>query len=270
MKMQFVGAGASANKVDGQSSILVLSESGKRLLIDCGSYCWIFMDKMGLSPKDIDGVYISHLHADHVGGLEELAFLTYFNPALDRPKLYCNSQLMLEVWNKALSGGLESIQGKLVTLTEYFDCHSIENNGMFTWENIDFTPVQSIHVMSGYYVKYSYGLLIQERSEKKDSPVVFFTADTQFCPNQIKHFYSRADLIFQDCETAPYESGVHASYSELCTLEEDIRSKMVLYHYQTNPPQRDTVVQDGFIGFAEREQVFDITWKGLDEIKSKN
>jgi ribonuclease BN (tRNA processing enzyme) len=293
MKMQFVGSGAAMNKIDGQSNVLVISETGKKLLIDCGSYCWCFMEKLGLKVGDVDGVYVSHLHADHIGGMEELAFLTYFNPGLDRPKLFCNAQLMHDMWDQALRGGLESIQGKVVTLTEYFDCKPVENNDSFTWEGIDFTPVQTIHVMAGYYVKYSYGLLIQEQSTESkmvekgydalgngmvnsyrrvevpvENPTVFFTTDTQFCPNQIKDFYDKADIIFHDCETAPYESGVHASYPELSTLEEKHKNKMVLYHYQPNPPQREKVKEDGFIGFANRGQIFDISFESIEEMRN--
>ncbi len=46
---------------------------------------------------------------------------------------------------------------------------------------------------------------------------VFHTTDTQFAPEQIKEFYKRADVIFHDCETTPFESGVHANYQKLKT-----------------------------------------------------
>lgn len=255
MRIKFVGCGSAFNKIDGQSNVIVESSSGKKLLIDCGSYFWQHAE---LSPSDIDSLYISHLHADHVGGVEELAFCTYFMPNVSRPKLYCNSYLMRTLWEESLRGGLESIQGKVVTLTEYFDCHPVENSESFEWEKIRFTPIQTVHVMAGYHIKYSYGLLIHELSVLVgvNAPTVFFTADTQFCPNQITDFYKKADIIFQDCETAPYKSGVHASYDELNTLSDDIKSKMWLYHYQPNPPQKP--IDDGFLGFVQKGQWFDI------------
>lgn len=281
MKMTFVGCGSAFNKKDGQSNVLVESQSGKKLLIDCGSYFW--KDAL-VKPTDIDSVYISHLHADHVGGLEELAFCTYFTPNVERPKLFCNTNLMKELWEETLQGGLASIQGKVVTLTEYFDCHPVSNSDSFLWEGIKFTPIQTVHVMAAYHIKYSYGLMIQELSKStknietyevmrtgfdglmpvnKDVPVenkkVFFTADTQHCPNQIMDFYKEADVIFQDCETAPYNSGVHASYNELKNLPDEVKQKMWLYHYQENPPQKENDVStDGFAGFVEKGQSFDV------------
>jgi len=251
MKIQFVGSGSAFNKIDGQSNLIVKSDSGKNLLIDCGTYCWSFMEKLIYKTTDFDSVYISHLHADHIGGLEEIAFTTYFNPTVERPKLYCNDSLMPELW-KALEGGLGSIQGKVVTLTEYFDCKPVEASGKFEWEGIEFIPVQTVHVMSGYHIKHSYGLMITSEAGIK----VFFTSDTQFCPNQIQDFYDQADYILQDSETSPFKSGVHAHYDDLKTLSDETKSKMWLYHYQPDT-DKEVAVSDGFRGFVNKEDEFD-------------
>lgn len=240
--MTAVGCGSAFNKADGQANFRIIGESGKTMIIDCGSYFWQFAAKKNLAPKDVDAVYISHLHADHVGGLEELAFCTYF-AKLPRPKLYANATLMRELWEESLRGGLASIQGKVVTLTEYFDCMAIPDNDEFEWDGLCFTPVQSVHVMAGYMVKHSFGLMIENKQR------IFFTSDAQFCPNQIRDFYDKADVIIQDCETSPYKSGVHAHYDELKTLPEKTRQKMWMYHYQPNPPQMSECQKDGFAGF---------------------
>jgi len=301
MKIQFVGAGSAFNKEDGQSNALVIADNGKKLLIDCGCYCWQFMQQMEptLGVTDIEGVYVSHLHADHVGGLEELAFCTYFNPSASKPKLYGNFRLMHDLWEQSLRGGLESVQAKQMDLDSYFDVLRIPDNGEFIWEGIGFKPVQTVHVVNDCTIKVSYGLLIRDGMQwtlnKKDTinigkpqPTVFFTTDTQFCPNQISDFYARADIIFHDCETSPFKSGVHAHYSELATLSREAKEKMVLYHYQPNPPQKQVldieprkdgngevqtrtmpVYEDGFLGFANAAQTFDITWDEIKQLQGK-
>ncbi len=78
----------------------------------------------------------------------------------------------------------------------------------------------------------SYGLLFE-----KNRICAFITTDTQFAPNQMKAFRTRADYIFQDCETAPFESGVHTHYEELKTLPDDIKGRMWLYDYQDGEKQ---------------------------------
>ena len=72
------------------------------MLIDCGSDIKHSLFEQGLSHTDIDAVYISHLHADHVGGLEWLGFSKLFNDK-KKPKLYISPKLQTELWNNVLS-----------------------------------------------------------------------------------------------------------------------------------------------------------------------
>ena len=259
MKFKFIGCGSAFSTQEYyQSNIILEANSGKKMLIDCGTDARFSTQEAGVSIDEIDAVYISHLHADHVGGMEWLAYCTYFNPQLQRPKLYCVDTLMSEMWEQTLRGGLESIQGKMVTLTEFFDCKPVAINDSFIWEGIKFTPVQSVHIMAGMKIKHSYGLLIDDGNK-----VVFFTSDTQFCPNQIQDFYNKAELIFQDCETYPFKSGVHAHYDDLKTLSDDTKEKMWLYHYNPVHPQFDNADSedsylDGFAGYITKGQEFNI------------
>jgi len=46
--------------------------------------------------------------------------------------------------------------------------------------------------------------------------------------------YETCDLIVHDCETGPFQSGVHAHYDQLRTLSAEVKAKMLLVHYQDN------------------------------------
>ncbi len=258
LKIQFIGVGSAFTSRDYyQSNALVIADSGKKLLIDCGTHAQFALEELGINNANvgqkIDGVYISHLHADHIGSMEWLALVTYFNPNSPRPKLFAVQSLMSDLWNRSLRGGLETLEGKIANLTDYFDCRPVRINSSFVWENIRFTPVQTVHVVSGMMIQHSYGLIINEIGSGKK---VFFSTDTQFAPYQMRKFYDTCDLIFHDCETAPFKSGVHAHYEDLTTLPEEVKSKMWLYHYQPNPPQDS--LADGFLGFVEKGQIIEI------------
>ena len=254
MKLQFVGVGSAfTTSAYYQSNAIVHADNGKKLLIDCGGDIRFGMSELGLSHKDVDSVYISHLHADHIGGMEWLAFTRFFDKSAGgRPRLFCETTLMKELWETSLKGGCESIEGKVMNLTDYFECVPFAINSTFMWEGIKFTPVQTVHVMSGYKIVNSYGLMIEQEGHKK----VFFSTDTQFCPSQLTRFYDMSDIIFHDCETAAFKSGVHANYADLKTLPEKTKKKMWLYHYQPNPKQ--DAVADGFQGFANKGQSFEL------------
>lgn len=229
MKVTFLGTGSAFTLKNFHTNIL-LTKNGKNFLIDCGSDIRFSLTNKGFSYKDIDGVYISHAHADHCGGLEYLAFCSYFDPSIkEKIRLYGIGSLIRNLWKYSWKGGLASVQGQVNSLSDYFDIVTVRENETFVWEDMVFQPIETIHIMNGFSFVSSYGLMV-----KDGNTTVFFTTDTQFAPNQIMDFYKMADVIIQDCETTPFKSGVHANFLDLCTLPEEIKSKMWLTHFQDN------------------------------------
>jgi ribonuclease BN (tRNA processing enzyme) len=262
MKITFLGSGSAFSMKNFQNNAVV-ENNGKRLLIDCGTDIRFSLAEQGLSFKDIDAVYLSHLHADHIGGIEYLAFCSYFSPKNVMPnriKLFGNSGVLDRAWSETLRGGLASIQGKVVDLYDYFEVIPVDNNHSFYWEGIKFDLVQTVHIMDGYSIVPSFGLMI---GSCDSTDVVYYTSDAQFCPFQIQTFYDQASIIFQDCETYPFKSGVHANYSDLMTLDDKTKAKMWLMHWNDNIAdcigQKDTEAKrDGFLGFVRKHQSFNI------------
>ncbi len=68
MKVTFLGAGSAFSRKHGNSNLLIES-GGIKLLIDCSRFCPPTLEEYGLSSSDITHIFISHLHADHIGGL---------------------------------------------------------------------------------------------------------------------------------------------------------------------------------------------------------
>jgi ribonuclease BN (tRNA processing enzyme) len=257
--IKFLGVGGAFAPISKGNSNMLITSNGKHMLIDCGgSVQYTLKDEFKVDPRDIDALWISHLHADHIGSLEWFAFYRHFMPKKDesgnviKPKLYMVHSLMEELWETSLKGGLQSVEGKVMHLTNYFDCIPVMGNTNFTWEGFVMTPVQTIHVMSGYMFKESYGLLMENVASGK---ITFVTTDTQFCPYQLRVFYTKADQVFHDCETLEQKSNVHAHYNDLKTLDADVRAKMWLYHYAG---KIDSVNADGFMGFVDKGQEFDL------------
>jgi len=257
MNITCLGTGSAFTLRNYQTNFLLTSIERKRLLIDCGSDARHALNELHLSYKDIDTVYISHLHGDHCGGLEWLGFSTFFDPKCKKPTLYISQQLKDKLWSEVLRGGMSSVQSRILSLDDYFEVISIEPNGSFDWEGATFTPVQTAHIMDGFVIVPSFGLMVEHNGKR-----TFFTTDTQHCPSQITDFYNMSDLIIHDCETTSFCSGVHANFdNELSTLPSKIKSKMFLVHYQDNvlanwDVWKKKAEQAGFRGFLAKGQVY--------------
>lgn len=247
MKIIVVGCGNAFSYINYHQSYL-LEENGKRLLIDCGTRIPLALHRLKIPITSIEAIYISHAHSDHIGGLEEVAFLRYdwkkrprkwddyrFNGRKDHrdyidtnieyeayaPRLIANERLLEEIWQFSLKGGLDSMEGFDSTLETFFEPMPIKANVPFYWEGWQFDLIQQIHIMTGSIIKYTFGLLVS----KKDHKTIYFTTDSQHCsPRQMEIFYKKADIIFQDCECIGVDttkklflfgSGVHANYAQL-------------------------------------------------------
>ena len=115
--------------------------------------------------------------------------------------------------------------------------------------------------MNGFMFVPSFGLMftveeiVDDGAELVTKPcTIFFTSDSQHAPNQIMDFYRMADVIFQDCETTPWKSGVHAHYTDLSTLPIEVKRKMWLYHF--NQGELPDSINDGFKGFVPCRKQF--------------
>lgn len=250
--MIFLGTGSAftVGTNNYQSNVLIEHSNGKRLMLDCGTDARHSLHELQYSYRDITDVYLTHLHADHVGGLEWLGFTRKFDESCDRPTVYVSELMAEELWNNTLSGTMRSLEGEVADFSSYFKLVKVPPNESFTWENIDFNLVQTVHIMNGSALAPCHGVFFTLGKTK-----IYYTADSQFCPHMLETFYQEADLIFHDCETSPTHSNVHAHYTELVNLPPEIKKKMWLYHY--NPGPLPDAEDDGFKGFVKKGQTFE-------------
>ena len=260
--MKIIAAGTgSAFCMNNYHTNFVICHKGKRLLVDCGTDIRFALRDINIPITDIDAAYISHAHADHAGGLEALGFITYFTPGKDRPKLYGQGQLLTDLWVHTLKGGMEGLEGKAVGMDDFFEVCPVQLNSDFVWQGICFEIVQTVHISAKYKILNTFGLMF---NDPKTNKRIYITTDTQFSPEpHMMACYKEADVIIHDCETAPYNSGVHAAYVKLRTLPDDIKKKMYLCHYQDNildekgritKEWKDKAKTDKFAGFISKGQ----------------
>lgn len=216
MNIQMVGTGSAFAKKHYNNNALIKS-GGKTILLDCGITLPHALYELGYNFGQLDAVLISHIHADHVGGLEELAFQMLFNYNR-KPVLYIAEPLISPLWEHTLRGGLT--QGELTSLSDFFEVRPLKPNEYAPLtEELSVMPIQTAHIPG----KPSYSFLINDR--------FFYSADMQFDRKLLELLHEQGvETFFHDCQLEP-PGNVHACLDELLTLPDAIQQKMWLMHY---------------------------------------
>jgi len=261
LSLFFLGTGNAFTKTAFQTNLLVVK--GKdHLLIDCGTLCsYAYENLYNGKITDIQNLLLTHPHADHIGGVEELALAGKY--ITKRPlNLVITDEFKKLLWKESLRGGIQYSEEGKMTFEDYFNQIKPVRIQKKPFEMFE-TDVGSINVKifrtrhvttrkdSLKDSQISFGLIIDDR--------VLFTADTQFNRPQLEFLldkYKSIEVIFHDCDVMGYSRGVHAAYDELVTLPMDIKKKMILCHYSEAVSTVDALV-DGFAGLAKHWVYYD-------------
>ncbi|MDA0710394.1 MAG: MBL fold metallo-hydrolase [bacterium] len=232
MDLEFIGIGSFFAKNNFHNNLLI----NQNILIDCGFMAGHGLHASGRNFGQIEHIFVTHTHADHIGGLEECAFFSKFVKGGAKPNIYVPSPLAEKLWAFSLRGGLEDIETGGASLSDYFNLIVVKNE--FEIEGVHFEVVRTNHVAN----RFCCGLMIDKR--------VLFSGDTQFDPAMVERHGEDAEKIFHDCQF--FTGGIHASLDELSTLPKSIRQKTKLMHLPDNHVDHiETVEQHGF-GFVEQ------------------
>jgi len=207
-------------------------------------------------------VFVTHLHGDHVGGLEELVLVNkhVFARKLGRPirpELLAPQVLLDNLWEHTLKGGLSATAGGYQTLSDFFEVRPLEAGESIRFgEHYRLTPFRTDHVrVFAPYDWPSYGLWLQD---ERSGEGAFFSGDTRFDWPEHREMLERARIAFHEVQLFELP-GVHSLLSELRTLPEHIRRKMYVYHVSDDwDGGRYADVPRLFAGFAEQAKRYTV------------
>ena len=261
LSLFFLGTGNAFTKTAFQTNLLII-KGQDHLLVDCGTLCsYAFENMYNGRITDIKNLLLTHPHADHIGGVEELALEgKYTTKRL--VNLVITDEFKKCLWEESLKGGIQYSEEGVMTFDDYFNQIKpvrIQKKPFEMFEtnvgSINIKLFRTRHVTtrknSLKKSQISYGLIIDDR--------ILFTADTQFNPSQLQFLldkYKKIEVIFHDCDVMGYSRGVHAAYDELVTLPKEIKEKTFLSHYSEAVSTIDALV-DGFAGLAKHWVYYD-------------
>lgn len=239
LSLFFVGSGSAFTKKMNQTNILIV-KGNDHLLIDCGTKTPQALWEYGLPVYKIDNFFITHTHADHIGGLEEVMLMNRYIMNLKKANIFITKKFKKNLWNYSLRGGAEGNENKKGKQLAFNDLWTtvkpekikgmIRDSWKFNVGNLNITFFRTMHTpdtsLSWKDSAWSTGLIIDER--------ILFTGDTRYDPSMLEFCLENWNIetIFHDCQF--FDGGVHASLNELDTLPEDIKKKLYLMHYGDN------------------------------------
>jgi ribonuclease BN (tRNA processing enzyme) len=232
-----LGTGSADSLRYWNTNALVRTAHGN-LLIDCGYTIKHALADVGLTLEAIDAVFITHIHGDHVFGLERLGFESRYGFSR-RVTLYLEPAIHDVIWGQCLKGSMGYSSCGENRLEDFFDIALIEN-GRFEFGGCGFQTFPTPHTVG----KPSFGLTINDR--------LVFTSDTKLIPELID---TAADLIIHDC-TLQEGNPVHANLSELLSgYPEHLRRRMLLIHLGDEAHARREELERHFLGVARQGQI---------------
>lgn len=257
-----VGCGGAFSRSLGQNNYLII-KGNDHVLVDCGTKTPARLRSFGLETSDIRNFLITHSHADHIGGLEEV-MLTGRYVAKQKPVAFIEKRYEKLLWNESLKGGAASNErhnGRYLSFDDFWDMVRPEPlEGMpremaaFDVGSLNIKIFRTNHfpeqAQSWKTAAYSVGLVIDDR--------ILFTGDTKYDASLIPDIeaHMAIEWIFQDAQF--FTGGVHASLDELMQVPEATRARMLLMHYADSfQTKADEIAERGFYDFAREGHFYD-------------
>ncbi|HXU01905.1 MAG TPA: MBL fold metallo-hydrolase [Polyangia bacterium] len=218
-----LGVGDTFSEKHHTTALLLICD-GFHLAIDCpDTYRSVLRAASQASGRalqiaDIDHVLITHVHGDHMNGLEGFTFFKQFVEG-KRVKLIASPDVRAVIWDERLKAPMATLWNgaafQAMGFDTYFEHVALDWTSTITVGPFRITARRTIH-----HVPTS-ALLVEAAGR-----TLGYSADTAFDAGLIE-FLSPADLIIHETNYGP----AHTPYAALAALPAELRARMRLVHY---------------------------------------
>ncbi len=246
MRVTLLGTGTPFPSAERFGSAILVEVAGKRLLFDCGRGVVIRLTQAGVSPKEIDGLFLTHLHSDHVVGIPDLWLSGWF---LGRDR-------SLPIWGppgtssmaKHLSQAFafdirirQAAPDPLPAKGIEIDAKDVEQGEIYN----DGSARISAFLVDHGTVKPAFGYRVDSAGH-----AVVISGDTKFCQNLV-NFARGADCLIHVAWSAGWKNPTPTSKRSIASAEDAgrvfaiVKPKLgVVYHYKDEEGLWDAICKE--------------------------
>ena len=181
MNITIIGCDGAYPRVNGATSAYLVQDNETKVLLDCGSGS-ISRLQNHIELKELDGIVISHYHADHYADLECMQFAT-----------------MLDTFEKKRENPLVIYgpgEEQMLTYKNFCQGNTFKDKESFTIGSLTFETKLNKHGIEAYSIKVT----------NEDGECLVYTGDTGYY-DELPVFCEEASLLIAESSCYEYERG---------------------------------------------------------------
>lgn len=213
MKVIVLGTG-DAFTTSRNNTAFVVEHNGKYVAVDCPHPYLKILKENNIDPIKIDDIIITHLHGDHIGGLD--TFLFYRKFVLGQRTNIHGLSFIEELWDGHLKSSMGKSFDKDMRYDEFYN--AIHYETACSSGPIKFEMRETKHYIPATAIRFG---IMGESGWK-----LGFSGDTAFDIDLIE-WLNEAEVIFHEFGPPPG----HTPIEKFLLLSAEIRMKMRYIHY---------------------------------------
>jgi ribonuclease BN (tRNA processing enzyme) len=205
MRVKFLGCGDAFGSGGRFNTCILVDRRERSFLIDCGASAMVSIRRFGVDPNCIHTIVLSHLHADHFGGL---------------PSFILDAQLVSRRQHPLVIVGPKGLSGRLHALMEAHFPGSTEVARKFQTELVEIEPERATNLeaskldVTGFVVRHPSGTQSLALRIGCDGKTIAYTGDTEWV-DALLAAGRDADLLIAEAYTYERKVRFHLDYSTL-------------------------------------------------------